>query len=128
MQTILVVEDELPIADLLVVVLEDAGYRSILTTNGQEALSRLESLRPDLILSDIMMPVMDGRELCKRLQAHPKHSSIPVVLMSSAFTAMNLDGCAQKAFLKKPFQVDELVKTLYTVLAESEGDKRNPKE
>jgi CheY-like chemotaxis protein len=71
MQTILVVEDELPIAELIAVILGYAGYQTLVAGNGQEAFAYLDAGRPDLILSDIMMPVMDGRELCKRLHAHP---------------------------------------------------------
>ena len=116
MQTILVVEDELPIAEVVTTVLEYAGYLTVVAGNGREALEHLESTRPDLILSDIMMPIMDGRELCKRLDAHPEHNSIPVVLMSSAYSSINLDGCKHVAFLKKPFDIEDLVKTLSSAL------------
>ena len=109
MQTILVVEDELPIKEIITAILSDAGHKVVVAGNGQEALQCLQSERPDLILSDIMMPVMDGRELCKRLQVHPVYSSIPVILMSAAYGSVNLDGCKHAAFLKKPFEVTELL-------------------
>lgn len=112
MQTILVVEDELPIAEIIIAILGYAGYKVVVVGNGQEALACLEGVRPDLILSDIMMPVMDGRELCKRLQAHPAHSSIPLVLMSAAHNPNNLDGCKHAAFLRKPFIVEELLEAV----------------
>ncbi len=118
MQTILVVEDELLIAEIAVDILESEGYRTVVASNGQEALTRLEKLRPDLILSDVMMPVMDGRELCKRLQAHPEQSSIPLVLMSAAYSPALLDDCKYRAFLRKPFDFTELVSAVTTVLAE----------
>jgi two-component system, OmpR family, alkaline phosphatase synthesis response regulator PhoP len=121
MQTILVVEDELLIAEVVAAVLGDEGYKTVVAGNGQEALECLELARPDLILSDIMMPIMDGRELCKRLHAHPQHSSIPVVLMSSAYSSVNLDGCKHMAFLKKPFDIDDLVTTLSNILAQDPG-------
>lgn len=118
MRTILVVEDELPIAEMVVAILTDAGYKVIVAGNGQEALACLEGVRPDLVLSDIMMPVMDGRELCKRLHAHPEHSSIPIVLMSAAYSSVNLDGCSHAAFLKKPFAVEALLTTLRQTIGE----------
>ena len=118
MPTILVVEDELPISDIIISILSIADYRVVVARNGQEALVCLEGERPDLILSDIMMPVMDGRDLCKKLHAHPEHSSIPVVLMSAAYTSINLDGCKHSAFLKKPFAVDELLSTVSNTISE----------
>jgi two-component system, OmpR family, alkaline phosphatase synthesis response regulator PhoP len=121
MQTILVVEDELLIAEVVAAVLGDEGYKTVVAGNGQEALECLELARPDLILSDIMMPVMDGRELCKRLHAHPQHNAIPVVLMSSAYSSVNLDGCKHVAFLKKPFDIEDLVTTLSNILAQDPG-------
>ena len=118
MQTILVVEDERNIAELVVAVLEYEGYRIITASNGQEALATLETTHPDLILSDVMMPLMDGRELCKRLQAHPQHRSIPVVLMSGGYGSMSLDGCKHVAFLKKPFGAAKLIDMVSSILGE----------
>lgn len=112
MHTILVVEDEWPIAEIVVDILSDAGHKVVVAGNGHEALACLESLRPDVILSDIMMPSMDGRELCNRLQAHPEHSSIPVVLMSAAHSSISLNGCKFDAFLSKPFAVEELIESV----------------
>jgi CheY-like chemotaxis protein len=109
MQSILVVEDELPIAEMVIAILGYAGYKVVVVGNGQEALASLEDVRPDLILSDIMMPVMDGRELCKRLQSHPEHSSIPLVLMSATHNPSHRDGCKPAAFVQKPFTVEELL-------------------
>ncbi|HET9495294.1 MAG TPA: response regulator [Chloroflexia bacterium] len=118
MQVILVVEDEQQIQVLVVALLEYAGYRIITASNGKEALATLETTRPDLILSDIMMPGMDGRELCKRLQAHLQHRSIPVMLMSGGYGSIALDGCKHVAFLKKPFEVTELLNTVSSILGE----------
>jgi len=119
MPTVLVVEDELPISDLIISILSFADYRVVVARNGQEALVWLdEGEHLDLILSDIMMPVMDGRELCKKLHAHPRHSSIPIILMSAAYTSSNLDGCRHSAFLKKPFSVDELLSAVSNTISE----------
>ena len=84
MQTILVVDDEQQIQALLVALLEYAGYRIITASNGQEALATLETTRPDLILSDIMMPGMNGFEVCRRLRANILTRAIPVVMLTSS--------------------------------------------
>jgi CheY-like chemotaxis protein len=115
MHTILVVEDEPAIAELLQEVLEDEGYRVITAGNGREALARVEELRPDLMLSDIMMPVMDGRTLCRLLHAEPQYRALPVVLMSAAVPPPDSDT-PHTAFIRKPFQLHELVRTLTTII------------
>ncbi len=119
MPTILVVEDEAPIAQMIVAVLSDAGFKVVVAGNGAEALACLTSFRLELILSDIMMPIMDGRELCKRLHSHPEHSSIPIVLMSAAYSSIKLDGCNYAAILKKPFVVEELLATVRQTIGEA---------
>jgi CheY-like chemotaxis protein len=115
MQTVLVVEDESSIAELVVAMLSDAGYHLVVAANGQEALACLEVGRPDLILTDLMMPFMDGRELCKRLNSHAEYNSIPIVIMSAAYNTINLDGCDYAAFLGKPFDTEQLLETLARV-------------
>lgn len=117
MQTILVVEDESLIADLLAEILGDEGYKVIKAGDGQEALRALEAVRPNLILSDIMMPVMDGRELYSRLQAHPEYHTIPLVLMSSAYTSIRLSDYKLAAFIRKPFDIEDLLRTLRIALS-----------
>lgn len=121
MQIILVVEDERDIEELLVAILEYAGYQIVTAGNGLEALACLETARPALILSDVMMPVMDGRELCKRLHEHPQHNSIPVVLMSAAYEPVFLDGYKPAEFLNKPFEAKELIDLVNKVLGVAEG-------
>jgi len=118
MQTILVVEDDQSITDIVSDILIDVGHRVITASNGREALARLQSEHPNLIISDVMMPVMDGRELCQRLHAHPQHSSIPIVLVSAVYNARELVDCKHVAFIKKPFDVEELIGTVSATLGE----------
>jgi two-component system alkaline phosphatase synthesis response regulator PhoP len=117
-KTILIVEDEHSIAEMLAAILVDADYRAVIAGNGQEALTRLETTSPDLILSDIMMPIMDGRTLCKKLQAHPAYRSIPVVLMSAAYDSVSRSDGKPTAFLKKPFGLQELLTTVSDIIGE----------
>jgi CheY-like chemotaxis protein len=124
MHTILVVEDEPAIVELLQMVLEDAGYRVITAANGQEALARLEELRADLVLSDVMMPVMDGRTLCRTMRAEVQYHDLPIVLMSAAAVPADSDTDAT-AFIRKPFHLHDLVGTLSAIIGtHSRSDAR----
>jgi CheY-like chemotaxis protein len=118
MALILVVEDEGQIANLVCEVCEDEGYTVQLATNGQEALTLLERGPPDLVLSDVMMPVLDGRDLCRMLHAHPIYHTIPIILMSAGRAALVQD-VPHTAFLAKPFSVDRLVSILAQYLPSS---------
>src|SRR5215212_7865117 len=112
-QTILVVDDDPNLVVILTTLLEDAGYAVRQASDGRAALEAIAAHPPDLVLSDVRMPRLDGRELVDRLarQAIP----IPVILMSSAHVA--LDGHAVP-FLAKPFDFDRLLTLEREVLAQ----------
>jgi two-component system alkaline phosphatase synthesis response regulator PhoP len=112
MKLILVVDDEVSIVDLLSMLLEGAGYQVMKAYNGQEALDCLASARPDVVISDVMMPVLDGRELCRRMQADPRYRSIPFVLMSAIHQVHSLTGYNGAALLKKPFKFNEVLQII----------------
>ncbi len=116
MKTILVVDDELTIVEIVATILENEGYEVLTAGDGKEALAYLEKSKVDLVLSDMMMPVMDGRELCKRIEAHPVHNSIPIILMSATHNASRLDGCRHAEFLQKPFEMHNLLLAVESVL------------
>jgi CheY-like chemotaxis protein len=105
--TILVVDDERAIRSLLEAVLEDEGHRVLLAVNGQQGLERAERDRPDLVIADVMMPVLNGAELCRHLKARSGTANIPVILMSAAAEALARRAGAD-AFLRKPFDVEDL--------------------
>jgi CheY-like chemotaxis protein len=105
--TVLIVDDERPIRDLLSVVLRDAGYRTTAAVHGAEALAAVAEARPDLVITDLMMPVLGGAELCRRLKAAPATREIPVVLMSAVVPGPEPTEAAD-AFLRKPFDLVEL--------------------
>jgi len=88
MKTILIVEDELILTEVLSAVLEDAGYHVVTVADGRAGLAALPTVQPDLVLCDVMMPIMDGREMCRRMQAAPAFRDIPVVLMTAAPTLL----------------------------------------
>jgi len=105
--TILIVDDERPIRELLTVILRDAGYRTATAVHGAEALALVAATAPDLVLTDLMMPVLGGDELCRRLKAAPATRAIPVVLMSAVRPEAAV-AAGQDGFLAKPFELGEV--------------------
>ena len=105
---ILIVDDERPIRELLRGTLESLDYRTMLASNGEEALIRVGEDRPDLVLTDVMMPLLGGAELCRRLKADPATAAMPVLLMSAADGALQDASSGADAFIRKPFDLDEV--------------------
>jgi CheY-like chemotaxis protein len=109
---ILIVDDEPNIAYALAMLLTDEGHLVHTARNGAEALALLEQERVDLILSDVMMPVVDGHMLVEELRK--RGNQTPVMLMSAAAHAVRvLPGIP---FLPKPFDIDELLTTVERAL------------
>jgi two-component system phosphate regulon response regulator PhoB len=106
-RTILIVDDEEPVRTILAQLMSDAGYETIEAVNGVQALTLVDGERPDLIISDIMMPLLSGIELCHRLKARADTQLIPIILMSAAGRKLGEETGAD-AFLLKPFDIDEL--------------------
>lgn len=107
MATVLIVDDEEPLRELVALVLKDSGYRTLQAINGAHALELIDKERPDLVLCDVMMPVLSGAELCRCLKARSDARTIPVILMSSA-GSRSADGAGGDAFLDKPFHLEDL--------------------
>ena len=109
--TVLVVDDNADMVQYLVRILEK-DYRVVSASNGREALDLLESTHPDLVISDIMMPVMDGVQLLKEIKSTPGMSNIPVMLLSArAGEESRIEGYDLGAddYLVKPFSAKELI-------------------
>jgi CheY-like chemotaxis protein len=112
MRTILIVEDEIDLAESLQLLLARKGYRVVLAYDGRDGLEKAIAEEPDLVLTDLMMPIMDGRELIARLRADPATRRIPVVAMSASHEAHRAVG------LRKPFDAEELVRRVRRALGE----------
>ncbi|HSB81740.1 MAG TPA: diguanylate cyclase [Candidatus Methylomirabilis sp.] len=117
--TILVVEDEVGIARMIQVLLEARGFVALVSHSGNEAFDRLASRSVDLVLLDLMMPGMDGYEVCRRLKADPRWSHIPVVMLTAKDTVrdkiLGLEIGADD-YITKPFNTDELVARINVLL------------
>jgi CheY-like chemotaxis protein len=117
-KTLLVVDDEVGITEALNDLLSEEGFHVLVAGHGKEALERMASKRPDLILVDYMMPVMDGRELLLALQADAATRDIPVMMMSAIPRASLPVDCMPRAFLRKPFTIDRLLAEVGRLLGE----------
>ena len=118
-EKILVVDDNKPNVELLQAHLESAGYNVVTAFGGEEALRKVESEKPDMILLDIMMPRISGYEVCRRLKADPKSKGIPIVMV----TALNELEDVEKGvdvgaddFLMKPINKLELITRVRSML------------
>lgn len=106
MKEILIIEDDMAISHMLADLLTALDYAVRQAANGRIGLEMLEDKLPDLILCDVMMPVLDGRAVCEHIMATPRYQSIPLVMMSAG--RVDLSGCTFAAFLPKPFHVPTL--------------------
>lgn len=117
MQTVLVVDDEFGVAEVLQSILEDEGYRVATAINGKQALARLTELTPDLIMLDYMMPIMDGTQTLAAIRKHPALARIPVIMMSSLEEASVRETCTEyNSFMRKPFRAAAVLKTVAHLL------------
>jgi class 3 adenylate cyclase len=132
--TILIVDDQPQNLRLLDAVLQPRGYRTVPAESGEEALEllRREQL-PDLVLLDILMPGMDGYEVCRRIREHPDTAFLPVVMITASDTAQKLRATEAGAddFVTKPFDQGELlarVKSLVRIKNYQDTIKRQSEE
>lgn len=112
MATILVVDDEEPILELLRFNLEKEGYLVCAAKDGAEALERVEKEHPDLVVLDLMLPGMDGLEVCRRIRLIPKYQQIPIIMLTAKGEVIDkVLGLELGAddYMTKPFSPRELV-------------------
>ena len=110
---ILVVDDDADIRELLLSVLRDDGYEVVAASNGREALAALETFPADLVVLDLMMPVMDGWTFAQRM--HEKWS-IPIVIISAANDLQRHAATIHAvAAVKKPFDIETLLPRIATL-------------
>ncbi|MGB3239716.1 MAG: response regulator [Geitlerinemataceae cyanobacterium] len=118
MTTILIVEDNLAERELICHYLREGGYNVISAMSAQEGLTLAGEKKPDVIVTDVVMPGMSGFELCRKLKQAPETEKIPIVICSSKNQEIDrLWGMKQgaNAYLTKPFQREELIRALKSV-------------
>lgn len=118
MSTILIVEDTLSELELMSHYLRESGYNVINALGAKEALNKVMESKPDVIVTDVVMPGMSGFELCRRLKTNPSTEKIPIVICSSKNQEIDrLWGMKQgaDAYLVKPFTREQILRAIKSV-------------
>jgi DNA-binding response OmpR family regulator len=124
-QTVLVVEDEASIASFVSIYLKNAGYDVHVAETGEDALTKAESQEPSLIVLDLMLPDMDGIEVCRRIR---RRSDVPILMLTARDEDVDkIIGLEVGAddYLTKPFNPRELVARVKSILRRSTPDRKD---
>jgi two-component system, chemotaxis family, response regulator PixH len=116
--TILIVEDNPSEMELISHYLREGGYTVINAVGAKEALNKVSEQKPDVIITDVVMPGMSGFELCRRIKTHPETEKVPVVICSSKDQEIDrLWGMKQgaDAYLTKPFTREQILRAIKAV-------------
>ncbi|MFL5309260.1 MAG: response regulator [Myxococcales bacterium] len=113
---ILVVDDDTDFREGLRAALEMKGYQVEEAANGRDALEQIEKKPPLLVLLDLQMPVMNGRELLQKLRATPETKDVPVVIISGFGFEWEAELMGAQGYVGKPFEPEELERTIAALL------------
>lgn len=112
-KTVLVVDDEVSIVEALAEILAWEGFEVATAGNGRQALDELAKALPDVVLMDVMMPVMGGVEAARAIEADPRTAHVPVVMMTAGPLPDGVDGSLA---VRKPFELVALLRVLRLAL------------
>jgi len=117
---VMVVDDEESLVELVSAILEREKYEVIKAADGQQCLDKLKSVKPDLILLDMMMPGMSGREVCEKIRKNPKTKNLKVAFLTVAkFSETGKDILVRMNvldYITKPFDNDDLVRRVKKIV------------
>ncbi|WP_316762175.1 response regulator transcription factor [Pedobacter aquatilis] len=118
MKTILVVDDSQEILDLMEMILVGEGYLVVLLDNGQDVKSAVDRHQPSLILLDIVLGNMDGRDICSVLKSS-HNKNIPIIMFSATHGLASLieRQCPADGYIAKPFELDDMISTVHKFVA-----------
>jgi two-component system phosphate regulon response regulator PhoB len=122
---ILVIEDERPLADVLAYNLRREGYEVAVAHDGRDGLRKAQTARPDLVVLDLMLPVLDGLEVCRELRAGEQTRTVPILMLTARSEETDqVVGFSLGAddYVTKPFSVKVLVQRVKAVLRRAEGE------
>ena len=118
---VLVIEDDVNIADLLRLYLEKDGFEVYLASDGGKGVSEFERVSPDLVLLDIMLPVMDGWGVCREIRSVSKTPIIMLTAKGETFDKVNGLEMGADDYVTKPFEIKELLARVHAVMRRYDG-------
>lgn len=124
MATILIVEDDPDALSILETFLGSRGYETHGAANGKQGLARLDDVRPELVILDVMMPGLDGWEVARRIRRRPDHADIGIIMLSARDgDAARQEGTDAGAdvYLVKPVGLEELEAQVESLLADGDA-------
>lgn len=127
-QTILVIEDEQSLVDVLTYNLTKEGFKVVAATDGQDGLRRAQTVLPDLVILDLMLPVVDGLHVCRQLRSDPKTQNIRILMLTARSEEVDeIVGFSMGAddYVTKPFKIKPLIHRLKALLRRSSVDDQN---
>ena len=125
--TILVIEDEPDIRDVLEHCLTREGYQVMVAADGADGLKKAENHRPDLVLLDLMLPEIDGLEVCRRLKEMPETRHLPIIMVSAKGEESDVVlglGLGADDYVAKPFSPRSLIARVHAVLRRSRSGEK----
>lgn len=120
---ILVIDDEPGIVKVLQIRLEQAGYKVVSAYDGESGLLKMKEEKPDLIVLDIMMPGMDGYQVCEEIKTDPSTENIPVIILTAKNMGDDFDMAMEKRadwYITKPYNDEHLLKRIDGLIRKNE--------
>ena len=110
MKKVLIVDDDVGIVEVLKLIVEDGGFRVETIYKADETIKEAIIFQPDLILLDVLISGIDGRDICKELKTETQTKDIPVIMISAhPGAAQSVKNCGADDFIAKPFDLDQLL-------------------
>lgn len=124
--TILIIDDSAELLEVFKLVFEKQGYNIITRSSSADIISFIQNNKIDILLLDVFLNKINGRQVCKQLKDDPSTSYFPIVLMSaSPENLLDLEECSADGYIEKPFDIKYLVKKIESLLAEAKNNRRD---
>jgi len=121
-KTVLIVDDEEYIVTSLEYVMKSAGYEVVVAYDGEQAIEKVKETAPDLLLLDVMMPKLDGFEVCEKIRANPLWESIRIIMLTAKGRDSERDkgiSLGADAYMTKPFSTRDILKRVMELLGDT---------
>jgi len=121
-KTVLIVDDEEYIVTSLEYVMKSAGYEVVVAYDGEQAIEKIKATAPDLLILDVMMPKLDGFEVCEKIRANPLWESIRIIMLTAKGRDSERDkgiSLGADAYMTKPFSTRDILERVTELLGDS---------